>query len=93
MENFLADQLAGKLTGAAAAAGEQKNGLDDKAIPAQAVAEVLQSILKVWYGNVIAPPATKLSETRKSLLPHPETLNTSTTQQTQKQSHTTLKPL
>jgi len=44
MENFLADQLAGKLT---AAAGDQKNGIDDKAIPAQAAAEVLQSIVKV----------------------------------------------
>jgi hypothetical protein len=41
MENFLAGQLAGKLTGAAAA-GEQKNGIDDKAIPAQAAAEVLR---------------------------------------------------
>jgi hypothetical protein len=48
MENFLAGQLAGKLTGAAAAAaGEQKNGIDDKAIPAQAAAEVLRSIVKV----------------------------------------------
>ncbi len=46
MENFLADRLAGKLT-AAAAAGDQKNGIDDKAIPAQAAAEVLQSIVKV----------------------------------------------
>jgi hypothetical protein len=46
MENFLADQLAGKLTGSAAA-GEQKNGIDDKAIPAQAVAEVLRSIVKI----------------------------------------------
>ena len=45
-ENFLAGQLAGKLTGAAAA-GEQKNGIDDKAIPAQATAEVLRSIVKV----------------------------------------------
>lgn len=45
MENFLAGQLAGKLTGAAA--GEQKNGLDDKAIPAQASAEVLRSIVKI----------------------------------------------
>jgi hypothetical protein len=48
MENFLACQLAGKLTGAAVAAGEQKNGIDDKAIPAQSVAEVLGSIVKVW---------------------------------------------
>jgi len=46
MENFLADQLAGKLTGAAAA-GEQKKGIDDKAIPAQAAAEVLRSIVKI----------------------------------------------
>ena len=46
MENFLAGQLAGKLTGAAAA-GEQKNGIDEKAIPAQAAAEVLRSIVKV----------------------------------------------
>jgi hypothetical protein len=44
---LLAGQLAGKLTGAAAAAGEQKNGIDDKAIPAQAAAEVLRSIVKV----------------------------------------------
>ena len=93
MENFLAGQLAGKLTGAAAAASEQKNGRDDKAIPAQAVAEVLRSIVKVWYGNVIAPPAAKLSETRKSLLRHPEILNTSTAQQTEKQWDTTLKQL
>jgi hypothetical protein len=48
MQNFLADLLAGKLTGAGAAAGEQKNGIDDKAIPAQATAEVLRSIVKVW---------------------------------------------
>jgi len=34
MENFLASQLANKLTGAAGAAGEHKNGIDDKAIPA-----------------------------------------------------------
>jgi hypothetical protein len=47
-ENFLASQLAGKLTGAAAAAGEQKNGIDDKAIATQAAAEVLQSIVKIW---------------------------------------------
>jgi hypothetical protein len=46
-KNFLAGQLAGNLTGAAAAAGEQKNGIDDKAIPAQAAAEVLRSIVKV----------------------------------------------
>jgi len=46
MENFLAYRLAGKLT-AAAAAGDQKNGIDDNAIPAQAAAEVLQSIVKV----------------------------------------------
>ena len=46
-ENFLADQLACKLTGAAATAGEQKNSLDDKAIPARAAAEVLRSIVKV----------------------------------------------
>jgi hypothetical protein len=46
MENFLADQLAGKLTGSAAAA-QQKNGRDDKAIPAQAAAEVLRSIVKI----------------------------------------------
>jgi len=45
-ENFLAGQLAGKLTGAAAA-GEQKNGIDDKAIPAQAAAEALRSIVKI----------------------------------------------
>ena len=93
MENFLAGQLASKLTGAAAATSEQKNSLDDKAIPAQAVAEVLRSIVKVWYGNVIAPPVAKLSEIRKSLLPHPETLNTSTTQQTEMQWDTTLKQL
>jgi len=48
MQNFLADRLAGKLTGAAAAAGEPKNGIDDKAIPAQATAEGLRSIVKVW---------------------------------------------
>jgi len=47
MQNFLADRLAGKLTGAAAAAGEQKNGIDDKVIPAQPAAEVLRSIVKV----------------------------------------------
>jgi hypothetical protein len=47
MKNFLAGQLADKLTGAAAA-GEEKNGIDDKAIPAQAAAEVLQSSVKVW---------------------------------------------
>ena len=47
-ENFLASQLAGNLTGAAAAAGEQKNGIDDKAIATQAAAEVLQSIVKIW---------------------------------------------
>ncbi len=29
MENFLASQLANKLTGAAAAVGEHKNGIDD----------------------------------------------------------------
>ena len=46
-ENFLAGQLAGKLRGAAAAAGEQKNGIDDKAIPAPAAAEVFRSIVKV----------------------------------------------
>jgi hypothetical protein len=45
MENFLAAQLAGKLTGAVAA-GEQKNGLDEKEIPAQVAAEVLRSIVK-----------------------------------------------
>jgi hypothetical protein len=44
---LLAGQLAGKLTGAAAAAGQQKNGIDDKAIPAQAAAEVFRSIVKV----------------------------------------------
>ena len=48
MKNFLAGQLAGKLTGAAATAGEQKNGIDDKAITTQAAAEVLQSIVKIW---------------------------------------------
>ena len=48
MQNFLVDRLAGKLTGAAAAAGEPKNGIDDKAIPAQATAEGLRSIVKVW---------------------------------------------
>lgn len=48
MENFLAGQLAGKLTGAATAAGEPKNGLDEKAIPAPAAAEVLRSIVKFW---------------------------------------------
>jgi len=47
MENFLADQLAGKLTATAAAAGEQKNGIDDNAIPAQAAAELLRSIVKI----------------------------------------------
>ena len=47
-ENFLADQLAGKLTGAAATAGEQKNGIDDKAIATQAAADVLRSIVKIW---------------------------------------------
>ena len=47
MENFLAAQLTGKLTGAVATAGEQKNGLDEKEIPAQAAAEVLRSIVKV----------------------------------------------
>ena len=47
-ENFLADQLAGKLTGAGATAGEQKNGIDDKAIATQAAAEVLRSIVKIW---------------------------------------------
>jgi hypothetical protein len=46
MKNFLADQLASKLTGAAAAR-KQKNGLDEKAIPAQAAAEVLRSIVKL----------------------------------------------
>ena len=46
-ENFLAGQLAGKLAGAATAAGEQKNGIDDKTIPAQAAAEVFRSIVKV----------------------------------------------
>ena len=46
-ENFLAGQLAGKLTGAAAAAGEQKNDLDEKAIPALPAAEVLRSSVKV----------------------------------------------
>jgi hypothetical protein len=44
-ENFLAGELVGKWIGAAVAAGEQKNGLDDKAIPAQAAAQVLRSIL------------------------------------------------
>lgn len=48
MENFLASQLAGKLTGASAVDWEPKNGRDDKAIPAQATAEVLRSIVKVW---------------------------------------------
>ncbi len=48
MKKFLAGQLAAKLTGAAAAAGEQKNGIDDKALPAPAAAEVLRSIVKVW---------------------------------------------
>ena len=47
MENFLAAQLAGKLTGAVAAASEQKNSLDEKEIPAQAAAEVLRSIVKI----------------------------------------------
>ena len=46
MENFLAHQLAGKLTATAAAAGEQKKSLDKKAIPAQSAAEVLQSSVK-----------------------------------------------
>jgi len=39
--------LARKLTGAAATAGGQKNSIDDKAIPAQAAAEVFRSIVKV----------------------------------------------
>jgi len=46
-ENFLAGKLAGKLRGAAATAGEQKNGIDDKAIATQAAAEVLRSIVKL----------------------------------------------
>ena len=48
MQNFLADRLTGKLTGAAAAAAPQKNGMDDKAIPTPAATEVLRSIVKVW---------------------------------------------
>ncbi|MEG4533726.1 hypothetical protein [Microcoleus sp. D2_18a_D3] len=48
MQNFLAGQLARKLTGASAVDFEPKNGIEDKPIPAQAAAEVLRSIVKVW---------------------------------------------
>ncbi|WP_333359947.1 hypothetical protein [Microcoleus sp. N3A4] len=47
MQNFLVDRLAGKLT-SAAVESEQKNCIDDKAIPAQAAAEVLRQNVKVW---------------------------------------------
>ncbi|MDP8933855.1 MAG: hypothetical protein M3N42_06845 [Cyanobacteriota bacterium] len=43
--------------------------------------------------KLLRPHAGKLSDTRKSLLRRPETLNTSTTQQTEMQSDTTLKQL
>ncbi|MEP6518685.1 hypothetical protein [Microcoleus vaginatus] len=48
MQNFLAGQLARKLTSASAVDCEPKNGRDYKPIPAQAAAEVLRSIVKVW---------------------------------------------
>ncbi|MEG3926302.1 MULTISPECIES: hypothetical protein [unclassified Microcoleus] len=48
MQNFLAGQLARKLTSASAVDCEPKNGIEDKPIPAQAAAEVFRSIVKVW---------------------------------------------
>ncbi|MEG3833043.1 MULTISPECIES: hypothetical protein [unclassified Microcoleus] len=48
MQHFLADQLARKLTSAFVVDSEPKNGIEDKPIPAQAAAEVLRSIVKVW---------------------------------------------
>ncbi|MEG4496278.1 hypothetical protein QUB05_05175 [Microcoleus sp. F10-C6] len=48
MQNFLADRLAGKLTSVAAVDREQKNGINYKAIPPQAAAEVLPQIVKFW---------------------------------------------
>ncbi|MGB7891493.1 MAG: hypothetical protein WCF82_06285 [Microcoleus sp.] len=48
MQNLLGGQLADKLTNASALDCEPKNGIEDKPIPAQAAAEVLRSIVKVW---------------------------------------------
>jgi hypothetical protein len=48
MQNFLAGQLARKLTSGSAVDCEPKNGIEDKPIPGQAAAEVLRSIVKVW---------------------------------------------
>ncbi|EGK86844.1 hypothetical protein MicvaDRAFT_3628 [Microcoleus vaginatus FGP-2] len=48
MPNVLACQLTSKLTYASAVDCEAKKVIDYKAIPAQATAEVLQSIVKVW---------------------------------------------
>ncbi|MEG3903985.1 hypothetical protein QUB28_04535 [Microcoleus sp. B4-C3] len=48
MQHFLAAQLARKLTSAFVVDSEPKNGIEDKPIPAQAAAEVLRSIVKVW---------------------------------------------
>lgn len=48
MQNFLAGQLARKLISASAVDSEPNNGIEDKSIPAQAAAEVLRSIVKVW---------------------------------------------
>ncbi|MEG4881378.1 hypothetical protein QUB75_11370 [Microcoleus sp. K1-B6] len=48
MQNLLAGQLARKLTSASAVDSKPKNGIDDKPIPAQAAADVLRSIVKVW---------------------------------------------
>jgi len=40
MQNFLACQLAGKLTGAAVVGGDRKHGRDDKATPALLATQV-----------------------------------------------------
>jgi len=40
MQNLLASQFAGKLTGAAVVGGDRKNGRDDKAIPGLTAARV-----------------------------------------------------
>ncbi|MEG4197046.1 hypothetical protein [Microcoleus sp. Pol12A6] len=47
MPNVLACQLSSKLTYASAVDCEPKNGIEEKPIPAQVVAQVLQSIVKV----------------------------------------------
>lgn len=48
MPNVLACQLTSKLTYASAVDCEPQKVIDYKPIPAQAAAEVLRSIVKVW---------------------------------------------